>query len=299
MKISACKTIMLVMISTVVIMISYPAISNATEENEVSGKLEDGTLSHNEINGLEVARVKLQSAIKNYKNGDIDAAKYDLDIAIEWLNRAKKNSKTEKTRASSQMLAIEINDFNQQLKESSAENENALLRFWHKSTAIIEREVDQLVQGYIELSTSEKTLKHLLDAKMHLYTAEHDLLVSHNAHDSKQELDSVIEYLDKAGQDANPPIKEKILFLSNKIILLKEQVSQNPDAWRNNDEIMLIKQAKESLAQAKVKVPSNLRLRIEAIEVDIQELQNEYEKNDIKQNYDSCMASLKEIISEL
>ncbi len=293
------KSMILVTISTVLIITSIPAISVEIDNDKVSAKVEENTRSNSGINGLEVARMKLKSAIDRYNNGDFDGAKYDLEVAIEWLNKASQTSKTEKSRESSRQLAVKIDAFKKQLKQSSAENENTLTRFWHQSTAIIGREIDQLIHGYVELATSEKTLKHLLDAKMHLYTAEHDLLVSHNVKDSAQELDSVLKYLDKADQVAKKPIQKEIIDLNTKISLLKEQVKQSHEAWKDNDEILYLNQAKKSLAKAKDKASPQTRLRIELIEADIQVLRADIERRNIKNNYESCMATLRGIINEL
>lgn len=295
----ANKSMMLITISAVMIITLIPAISVEADSDKGLAKIKEKTQSYSDINGLEVARMKLKIAIDNYKNGDLDAAKHDLEVAIEWLNKASQNSKTEKSRDASRQLAVKVDAFKQQLKQSSAENENILVRFWHQSTAIIGREIDHLIYSYVELAASEKTLKHLLDAKMHLYTAEYDLLVSHSIKNSAQELDSVLKYLDMAGQVAKKPLKKKIIDLSKKVYLLKEQVKQSPEAWNVSDEISFLNQAKESLTKAKDRASPQIRLRIESIEADVQTLWTDIERSNIKNNYESVMATLRGIINEL
>lgn len=223
----------------------------------------------------------------------------DLEVATEWLNRASQNSKTEKSRQESRQLAASIADFKKELKQSPGEDENTLIRFWHQSSAIIEREIEQLIHGYSELVTSEKILKYLLDARMHLYTAEHDLFVSHDIKDSEQELDTVLASLEQASQVADKSLRIKISSLSKQLSLLQEQVKESGKAWINNDEVILLDRAKDVLSKAGEKATPQIKLRIESIQADIQTLRSDIERINIKANYESSMAALREIINEI
>lgn len=293
------RSMTLIIIPVVILLGLIPAFSVATDSDKELDRSEEKIQPGSEINGLEVARLKLKRAIDNYKDGNLDAARHNLEVAIEWLNKASKNSKTKKSRQASRQLAVEIDAFKQRLDQLSEENENILVRFWHQTTAIIGREIDHLVHSYVELASSENTLRYLLDAKMHLYTAEHDLIVSHEFEDSVQELDSVLDYLDQAGEVAKTPLKEKIKDLRNRISLLEEQVKESPKAWQVNEEIALIDQAKENLTKVKDSASPQIILRIETIEADIHALRIDIERSNIKNSYESCMATLRGIIDEL
>ncbi len=293
------KSMISITISAALIITPVSAVSAEAGNDKGQEKIEEKDQSNRNIKELEVARMKLKSAIYNYNNGDLNASRRDMEISIEWLNKASQNSNIEKSREESRQLAEKIDEFKRKLNQSSEKNENSLMRFLHQSSAIIGREFDQLIHSYVDLATSEKILKHLLDAKMHLYTSEHDLLVSHDIEDSKQELNSVLKYLEKANKVAKSPLQNKIIDLSKKIIVLKEQAKQTQEAWITNDEIMFLNRAKENLIKAKFKATPNIKLQIESIEADIQILQADIEISNIKNNYESAMAALENIINQL
>jgi flagellar hook-basal body complex protein FliE len=246
-----------------------------------------------------MARLKLESAISNYKKGDMVATKHELEAAVEWLNRAAQNSTTDKSREESRKLGVKIDAFKETLNQSSEEHENSLTRFWHQSTAIIEREIDQLTHSYAELFIAEQSLKYLLDAKMHLHLASHDLFVSHNDEDSVQELDNVLDYLDEASQVSKTPIQKKIITLSREVNVLREEVKQGQNTWRNNDVILYLNQAIDNLTKAKDEAPPGIKSRIDSIEVEIRTLRIDVERRNIKNGYESAMAKLRDIINEL
>ena len=290
------STILIVMSA---IFVSLPVNSLEKINDEGQANIKENTLPDSNKSALDVARLKLESAISSYKKGDMVATKYDLEVAIEWLNKAAQDSKAEKSREESHKLGAKINAFKEKLNQSSDEHENSLVRFWHQSTAIIEREVDQLTDSYIKLLASEKSLKYLLDAKMHLFTAKHDLFVSHNNEDAVQELDNVFDYLNEAGQVDKQPIQKKIIDLSKEIYILRGKVKQRQNAWRNNDVIISLSQSVDNLTKAKDKASPRIKLRIESIETEIQTLRADVERVNIKNDYESAMAKLRGIINEI
>lgn len=288
-----------ILIVITAIFVSLPVILvQAFNDNERVGTKEN-TLSGSDTSALNVARLKLESAVSSYKKGDMVTTKHDLEVAIEWLNRAAQTSKTEKSREESRKLGVEIDAFKAKLNQSSAEHENGLTRFWHQSIAIIEREIDQLTHSYSELLVSEKSLKYLLDAKMHLFYASHDLFVSHSDEASVRELDNVLDYLDEASQVSKPPIQEKIISLRKEIYVLREQIKGSQDAWRNNDVTLFLNKAIDNLTKAKAKAPPRIKLRIDSLEAEIETLQVDAERTNIKNDYESAMAKLRDIINEL
>ncbi len=294
-----CKSTILIVMSAIFIFVSLPVISVETINNKGQANVKENTLPDSGKNALDMTRLKLESAINSYKKGDMVATKHDLEVAIEWLNKAEQNSKAEKSREESRKLGAKIDAFKEKLNQSSGGHKNSLIRFWHQSTAILKREIDHLTHSYVELLVSEKSLKYLLDAKMHLFTVRHDLFVSHNNEDAIQELDNVLDYLDEAGQVAKQPMQKKIIDLSKEIYILREQIKRRQDAWRNNDVILSLNQSIDNLTNAKNKASPRIKLRIESIKAEIQTLRADVEKVNIKNDYESAMAKLRDIINEL
>ena len=293
------KLMILTLMTAILIFFSLPVISVETFKDKERVSIKENIPPDRDKSALNMARLKLESAISSYKKGDMVATKHDLQAAIEWLNKAARNSNTEKSREESRKLGVKIDTFKETLNQSSKEHENSLTRFWHQSTAIIEREIDQLTHSYAELFVAEQSLKYLLDAKMHLYLASHDLFVSHNDEDSVKELDNVLDYLDEASQVSKPPVKKNIVKLSKEIYVLREQLKRGQNTWRNNDVILSLNQAIDNLTKAKDEAPPRIKLRIDSLQAEIQTLQIDVERINIKNGYESVMAKLRDIISEL
>ena len=274
--------------------ISTPVISAETTADTGHKQL-----SKSDNTAIDIARSNLEKAIDSYRQGDMVATGQNLEIAIKSLDQAAQDSKTEKTREESRKLGIKIDEFKEMLIQESEQDENSLLRFWHQATSILKRETDQLIHDYVKLSVSEKTLKYLLDAKMHLFMAQHDLLISHDNEDATDELDNVLAYLDEASQVAKLSLQKKITVLSKEIQTLKERISPGKESWRENDLILVLKQAVKNLSEARKYASPQISSRIESLETEIQILQVDIERSNIKNDYKSAMTKLKEIIHEL
>lgn len=281
------------------VFISLPVL--ADEKVKLGGQKEPKTENHSgsEEKSLDIAREKLSNAFDSYKNGDIDATERNLKQATEWLKKASRSSKTEKARAEAHKLAMEIDSFKGQLNRLSEQQENDLARFWHRVTSLISRETDELIHRYVELSTAEKTLKYLLDAKMHLFTAEHDLFVSHEAEDAGEELGMVLDYLKEGGQVARPAIRDRLAALSKDIRLLKDNINTKQAIWKNDSVIQALDKALQDLAEADKNASPALKIQIDAVKTDIHALRVDVARNNIKNNYESAMATLQKIIHEL
>lgn len=292
------KSTLTTTVAALLLICSFQSLSVYANDAQKKNPGEDS--QHNEtISSFVIARSKIESAIDSYNNGDMARSKKDLDVAIEWLNKASQSSKTEKSIKETKILSAEIDKLKEQLNQSTLENERSLMHFSHKTMTIIEREVDQLIHGYINLSTAEKTLKHLLDAKMHLSYANRNLLVGHEINDSAAELDKVIDYLDEAGKVATKPIQNRIEHLKKDISSLKDKVIRSKNAWKSNDEIILLSEAIDSLNKAKKVAQPNIKTQIASIIFELYSLLKDIESTSINKSYDSCMATLKNIISEL
>jgi len=288
-----------IVISTLLFFVFFlPVLVNA-DDSKSQHAIKEKNITYNNENDLELASKKLSSAIENYKKGDLNATKRDLDISAKLLSKASQTSNSKKSRDESRKLSEKINAFTKKLNQSTGSNENSIMRFWHHTTAIITREIDHLTHSYITLATSEKTLKYILDAKMYLYKAEHDLLVSHDSEQSTYDLDNTINSLNQANDVSIPSIRKKIIALSSDIHSLKEKVLKNQKAWLDNDEIVFLEKAEDYLKKAKEKSSPQIRLRFKPIEDDILSLRTEIERFNIKNNYESAMEIIKNIIKEL
>ena len=127
---------------------------------------------------LQVARDQLSIAHDKYNEGDITGSKHSLKKAGDWLNKAVEHSEYEKVRTEAEKLASEIDQFHLTLNHSSGQSD--IVRFWHQATSLVIRESEQLIHSYTTSSNDSTTLRHLLDAKMHFYLADHDLFDSHD-----------------------------------------------------------------------------------------------------------------------
>lgn len=288
------KFTMLIAVVSAFYFISAPAVSSETADVIKHDKLfESGNKA------IDAARLNLENAIESYRQSDMTATKRHLEVAIASLQKAARDSMSEKTREESRRLGVQIDEFKEMLIQESKQDENSLLRFWHQATSIVKRETDNLIHSYAELSVSEKTLKHLLDAKMHLFRAKYDLLSSHDNEDAASELDNVLGYLDDASQVAKRSLQKKIIDLKKEIQALKERIKPDNETWRENDQILALDQALKNLKQVKDSASSQISERIETLETEIQILQVDIERSNIKNEYEAAMVKLKEIIHRL
>ena len=244
---------------------------------------------------LEVARTQLSLAFENHNKGDNAAAKENLKGASEWLYRAEKHSQSEKVKSEAKKLAREVDSFRLTLNKSSEKNDMA--RFWHQTTSLIKRETEHLIHSYTEQATHNRILKHLLDAKMHFYTAEHDIFYSHDYNDVTLELTKSLEYLALAEPIATPELKLYIKNLIASINELKSLSEQNKDAWKQDDLIHSLENAVKNLNKANSVASPTTRIRIESIKQAILKLKKDELLTSLKVKYDSIMSDFSRTIN--
>ncbi|RLA40932.1 MAG: hypothetical protein DRQ64_03520 [Gammaproteobacteria bacterium] len=282
------------------ICISLPVLS---QEGISQSSVKTNDISNTELSPqlspLRKAHLELKNAFDSYKKGDIDTTKQHLKIASDWLNKASQNSLSAKVKDESDKLAVEINSFKEKINRNPEQHENSLARYWHQMTSIIKRETDQLIHSYVKLSIAEKTLNHLLDAKMHLFRTKHDLFVSHDKGDAEYELNKVLKYLDEAVAVADPTRQSGIINLSKDIQRLKDQVSKKKDTWKNDSVVVALDSALENLNNAKQYASPAIKLRIESLKADFNVLRDDIEKTNIRNDYEAAMATLNTIIVNL
>jgi hypothetical protein len=169
---------------------------------------------------LAGARTHLIRAARNYADEYYAAARADLAQASEWLRRAGAAG-DEKSRQEAQKLAEEIDALKGKLDAEAGDHSDTLGGFLHRNWVLIERGAQDLWLRYKRQQAANHTLRKLIDARTHLYYAEHDLTKGRNTDSIKKELESTDAYLEEALSGAEPAIRERISQLRDEIAGLK------------------------------------------------------------------------------
>jgi len=273
------------------------SISGTTEQESAASVAAEHLQGVEQESPTTRARLKLQSAYGLYESGDIAAAGQDLEEANQSLRKAieEKGIAKEQTRE----LANEIQALSEQLTSDSEQQQSAILRYWHRSTALVAREMEDIIHRYSALLTTEQTLKPLLDAKMHLFYAKHDLFTNHNAELAEYELGNVIKYLDDAFKTAKPEVKDRIIKIQNGVKALKYGASLSDEAWHSGNVNNALNSAQSKLDEAMKYATPVDRVRIDKVKSELVVLQRDIVKNSAKQHYDSVMYQLVQLINDL
>jgi len=173
---------------------------------------------------LVSARTHLSRAAKNYHDEYFAAAKADLAQAGEWLRRAGKDV-DEKGRKEAQKLAADIDTLKDKIDTEADDHLHTLGNFLHRSAVLIEREAEDLWLRYKRQQAENRTLRKLLDAKMHLFYAEHDLAKGRDADAIRKELKFTDRYLEEALSEAEPPERERISELRKEVRALEADLN--------------------------------------------------------------------------
>ena len=261
------------------------------------GSLFADNVSNNDNNYLNVARTQLNIAFENHNKGDIKESKRNLEHASEWLNMAVNHSYSDTVKTEAQKLAKEIDSFRATLNKSSEKNDIA--RFWHKTTSLIKRESEHLIHGYAELSNNNRILRHLLDAKMHFYTAEHDLFSDHDSNDAGLELKKSIRYLAEAESLSKLELKSQINHLITSVNEIISLLESRKNAWKKGDLIHYLENAEKDLNEAESVASPSDRMRIELIKYSIVKLKNDTLLTSLKGKYDLVMKDFSRAIKNI
>jgi hypothetical protein len=211
MKTAIIKSSLLAITFVSIFAISNSAISDDSIKQKTNDEISSISVEAN--HPLAMAHLQLKQAHKNLTEGKTEALSENLKTAKKWLQDPSL-SKDKKTQSEAKLLREEI----QQLqKENSQNKEGAIARLWHRSSALLKREVTQLSTSWHDSSLANETLKYLIDARLHFNYARHDLFVSHEADKVKNEIAQTFAYLDKAKKNANPEINKKIIIIQNDI----------------------------------------------------------------------------------
>ena len=246
---------------------------------------------------LETARTQLSIAFDNYEKGDVSASKKNLEHASDWLYKAVVHSRSDTVKSEAKQLATEIDEFRSKLNAASEKTDMA--KFWHRASSLIIRESEQLIHGYIEQSAQNRVLKHLLDAKMHFYTAEHDLFISHDSDNATLELRDSLEYLSQAASVATPELKPRINNLISSLDKLIVSSGKNKEAWKENALVNALQSAVTSLNKAESVASPPTRMRIDSIIETILNLKQDTQSTSLKLKYDLIMSDFGQVINNI
>jgi len=246
---------------------------------------------------LNVARTQLNIAYDNYKKGDISTSKRNLKNASDWLYRGIQHSKSDTVKTEAKKLAEDIDNFRLTLNKSSEKNDMA--RFWHQASSLIQRESEDLIHSYTQSSTNNKIMKYLLDAKMHFYTTEHDIFITHNSADATSELQKSLEYLAQAEMlvkhKTNPYITHLITSI-NDLISVSES---NKNAWKQDTLLHSLESAVKNLNDAESVASPPTRMQLELIKQNISKLKKDILKRSLKGKYESIMVDFRRAINNI
>ena len=246
---------------------------------------------------LNVARTQLNIAFENYSKGDISASKRNLKHASDWLYKAVQHSQSDIVKVEAKKLAADIDSFRSTLNKSSEKNDMA--RFWHQATTLIKRESEHLIHSYAESSTNSKILRHLLDARMHFYIADHDLFVSHDSKDANLELSRSLDYLaqtEALTKSKLKPYVNRLITSINELISLSEL---NKQGWKEDTLIHSLESAINNINDAESFASPPIRLRLELIKQSISRLKKDALKTSLKVKYDSIKADFSRAINDI
>ncbi len=256
--------------------------------------------TNNQANeSLSAARDQLEKAFSSFREENFTATREHLNQSRALLDRSVLNSASQTVRTEAKKLVDEIDAFQQKIADGETTRENSIARFWRRATSFIRREAEQLVNQYVELSQNEKTFKHLLDAKMHLFIAEHDLFVSHDARDAYGELNQVLADLALAEQEAVEDVRPEVAKLVTQVTSLQDSMNATSKSWLDNEVLSHLQSASDELTKAEKTALPDTSLQIGVIRHQIDALRKEVETINLRNDYDLIMEHMKMIISKL
>jgi len=161
--------------------------------------------------------------------------------------------------------------------------------------------LQRIVDSYVDSSNTNETLKHLLDAKMYVSTAEHDLLVSRDKESAQLDIENALAYLIEAESAAKPDVKNQISLLIPKLKSLEKKILKEKLDDQDNQVDVLLKTAQEKLFETHNidHVTESTKKKIKEISFSIQALRQKIEHNNLRDEYEAIMHSLNDIIHML
>jgi len=187
---------------------------------------------------LARARDDLHRAARNYREEHYTAARADLARAGSWLRLASERS-VEKGRQGAQQLADEIEALEKKIEQAADNQSHTLGGFIHRSLALIEHEAEGMWLRYKQQQASNLTLRKLIDAKLHLFYAGHELQRGIDDASTRKELRSTDSYLEEALTEARPEIRKRIVQIRAEVAAIEAGLdSDRKDANVRYEETM-------------------------------------------------------------
>ena len=174
---------------------------------------------------LERARSALWLARKRYGEGQRAAAMDALTQARAWLEQVSTDGDT-KGVEQVRRLKGKIDRLTETITPAELDPETTLAGFWARTVALIEREAETLYHSWRTQQDENLLYRKLIDAKVHLFYAEHELFYSNEAEDAELELDEAVRYLHAAAELASEDQKLKIEAVEKEVVSLKQEVRE-------------------------------------------------------------------------
>ena len=273
---------------TVLFFVSGQAVS----ENSVSAS---HSVSVESNHPLAMAHQELKQAHENFKKGDIDRVQKELNAAGKWLQQPGLSDNA-KTKDESAALVKEIQALQQKISHPSDQHEGAIARIWHRSSALVNHEIQHMTKSWSDVSTANKTIKYLLNAKLHFNYAEHDLFADHDSGNANKELSYTITYLDEADKVAIPRIRQQIAVIKKDIQAL---ASSHANAHEQQDIINALDMASASIQQASHSAAPLIQARLKSLATEIGSLKSDIGMLEHRQQYDAILEKLRKLETDL
>ncbi len=264
----------------------------AVSENSASAS---HSVSVDSNHPLAMAHQELKQAHEDFKKGDIDRVQKELNAAGKWLQQPGLSDNT-KTKDEAAALVQEIQALQQKISHPSVEHEGAIARIWHRSSALVNHEIQHMTKSWSDVSTANKTIKYLLNAKLHFNYAEHDLFADHDSDNANKELSYTITYLDEADKVAVPRIRQQIAVIKKEIQAL---ANSHANAHEQQAIINALDMAGASIHQASLSAAPLIQARLKSLAAEIGSLKSDIGMLEHRQQYDAILEKLRKLETEL
>ncbi|MGD2081522.1 MAG: YfdX family protein [Chromatiales bacterium] len=158
---------------------------------------------------LTNAKAALWRAWQDYRLGEKEYAKADLDEAVGYLERVAQ-SDDEVMRQAAENLVAEVRDLHGSIEAGDERFGAAIEGAWHRVRALSERAAESISTGWQRLRAEGAGKEDLIEAKLQLAYARIDHLYSADDAAAKVDLAEARGYLDSALREARPEVKDEV-----------------------------------------------------------------------------------------
>jgi len=288
MKTSIIEAGTLIIIFTVLLFVFGKAVSDDIVPSQTS---KTHSVSVESNHPLSMARYQLKQAYQHYSKGDIASVGNNLKAASKLL-KDPKLSKDTKTNIEAAELVNKIQQLQAKINHPSDEHESEIKQLWHRSSALVSRELEHINKIWHDSSVANTIFTHLLNARLHISYAENELSGTHDTEKISKELNKAISYLDEADKIASPHVHEKI-------ISLKRDIQELPTSPINTTEeqtiIHALETAKEYIDKASHSKSQEIQARSKKIGIEIINLKEEISMLERLPKYNSILERLRQL----